>query len=115
MKQFLIHHELSSPEVAHGRFFNRNASEWSSIKIQRNQFSMPPPSGVAGQLPTKDDAINYAQARARFRAGEIRVLDSSGNVERTICVQRIGAKAVTRCPTGPRNHPQSVLSPVIAM
>src|SRR6266513_2854016 len=27
MKQFLIHHELSSPEVAHGRFFHRNASE----------------------------------------------------------------------------------------
>jgi hypothetical protein len=35
-------------------------------------------------FPTKDDAINYAQARVRFRAGEIRVLDSSGNVERAI-------------------------------
>ena len=30
------------------------------------------------------DAINYAQARARFRAGEIRVLDSAGKLERTI-------------------------------
>jgi hypothetical protein len=40
--------------------------------------------GVEPVFPTKDDAIGYAQARARFRAGEIRVLDSSGNVERTI-------------------------------
>src|SRR6266576_1901786 len=31
-------HGLSSPEAAHGPF-NRKASEWSSIKIQRNQFS----------------------------------------------------------------------------
>jgi hypothetical protein len=39
--------------------------------------------GVEPVFPTKDDAISYAQARARFRAGEIRVLDSIGNVERT--------------------------------
>jgi hypothetical protein len=29
-------------------------------------------------------AIGYAQESARFRIGEIRVLDSSGKVERTI-------------------------------
>jgi hypothetical protein len=40
--------------------------------------------GVEPVFPTRDDAISYAQARARFRAGEIRVLDSTGNVERTI-------------------------------
>jgi hypothetical protein len=40
--------------------------------------------GVEPVFPTKDDAISYAQGRARFRAGEIRVFDSSGNVERTI-------------------------------
>jgi Uncharacterized protein conserved in bacteria (DUF2188) len=40
--------------------------------------------GVEPVFPTKDDAISYAQARARFRAGEIRVFDSGGNVERTI-------------------------------
>ena len=31
--------------------------------------------GVAPVFPTKDDAISYAQTRARFRTGEIRVLD----------------------------------------
>jgi len=29
-------------------------------------------------------AINYAKYRACFRSGEIRILDSSGNVERII-------------------------------
>jgi Uncharacterized protein conserved in bacteria (DUF2188) len=40
--------------------------------------------GVQPVFPTKDDAISYAQARARFRAGEIRVFDSTGHVERTV-------------------------------
>ena len=35
-------------------------------------------------FPEKDQAINYAQDRACFRAGEIRILDRSGNVERII-------------------------------
>jgi hypothetical protein len=35
-------------------------------------------------FPEKDQAINYAQGRATFRSGEIRILDSTGNVERTI-------------------------------
>jgi hypothetical protein len=33
---------------------------------------------------TRRQAINYARNRASFRSGEIRILDSSGNVERTI-------------------------------
>jgi hypothetical protein len=40
--------------------------------------------GVEPVFPTKDDAISYAQTRAQFRAGEIRILDSTGNVERVI-------------------------------
>jgi len=32
----------------------------------------------------KDRAIDYARQRACFRSGEIRVLDSSGKLERTI-------------------------------
>jgi hypothetical protein len=40
--------------------------------------------GVEPVFLTKDQAINYAQNRASFRSGEIRILDSSGNVERTI-------------------------------
>jgi len=35
-------------------------------------------------FPEKRQAISYAQGRACFRSGEIRILDSSGNVERTI-------------------------------
>ena len=48
--------------------------------------------GVEPVFPTKDEAISYAQARVRFRAGEIRVLDSSGNVERTIAFNDAGRK-----------------------
>jgi hypothetical protein len=40
--------------------------------------------GVEPVFPEKDQAIDYAETRACFRAGEIRVLDSSGNIERTI-------------------------------
>jgi hypothetical protein len=32
----------------------------------------------------QEQAIDYAKNRASFRSGEIRILDSSGNVERTI-------------------------------
>jgi len=40
--------------------------------------------GVEPVFPEKRQAINYAQNRASFRSGEIHVLDSTGNVERTI-------------------------------
>ena len=40
--------------------------------------------GVEPVFPEEDRAINYAQNRASFRSGEIRILDSTGNVERTI-------------------------------
>jgi hypothetical protein len=40
--------------------------------------------GIEPVFPEKRQAINYAQCRASFRSGEIRILDSSGNVERTI-------------------------------
>jgi hypothetical protein len=48
--------------------------------------------GVEPVFPTKDDAISYAQARAHFRSGEIRVLDSTGNVERTIAFNEANRK-----------------------
>jgi late competence protein required for DNA uptake (superfamily II DNA/RNA helicase) len=35
-------------------------------------------------FPENDQAINYAQSRASFRSGEIRILDSTGNLERTV-------------------------------
>jgi len=35
-------------------------------------------------FPEKRQANNYAQSRATFRSGEIRILDSTGKLERTI-------------------------------
>ncbi|HEU5246588.1 MAG TPA: hypothetical protein VFU09_05815, partial [Candidatus Udaeobacter sp.] len=43
-----------------------------------DEFEAP---GVEPVFPEKDHAINYAQNRACFRFGEIRVLDSSGKLE----------------------------------
>jgi hypothetical protein len=40
--------------------------------------------GVEPVFLEKDQAINYAENRASFRSGEIRILDSSGEIERTI-------------------------------
>jgi hypothetical protein len=40
--------------------------------------------GVEPVFLNQKDAIDYATGRACFRSGEIRVLDSSGNVERII-------------------------------
>jgi hypothetical protein len=40
--------------------------------------------GVEPVFPKKDQTIGYAETRACFRSGEIRILDSGGNVERTI-------------------------------
>ena len=41
-------------------------------------------SGVEPVFLQKNQAIDYAQCRASFRSGEIRVLDSTGTVERVI-------------------------------
>ena len=48
--------------------------------------------GVEPVFLTKDHALGYAQTRARFRTGEIRVLDSTGNVERTIAFDEADRK-----------------------
>jgi len=46
-----------------------------------NAFEAP---GVEPVFPNKDQAIDYAQNRACFRSGEIRIFDSRNNVERVI-------------------------------
>jgi len=43
-------------------------------------------------LPNKDQAIEYAQNRACFRSGEIRVLDSTGKLERTVAFSEADRK-----------------------
>jgi hypothetical protein len=40
--------------------------------------------GVEPVFPEKRQAIKYAPSRASFRSGEIRILDSTGKLERTI-------------------------------
>jgi hypothetical protein len=40
----------------------------------------------------KDQAIDYAETRACFRKGEIRVLNSTGNLERTIAFNETDRK-----------------------
>jgi hypothetical protein len=45
--------------------------------------------GVEPVFPEKRQAIDYAETRACFRSGEICVLDSSGNVERTIAFNEV--------------------------
>ena len=48
--------------------------------------------GVEPVFPEKRQAIDYAETRAGFRSGEIRVLDSSGNIERTIAFDETNRK-----------------------
>jgi hypothetical protein len=40
----------------------------------------------------KRQAIDYAETRACFRKGEIRVLDATGNIERTIAFNELNRK-----------------------
>ena len=40
--------------------------------------------GVEPGFPKKDQAIDYAQNRPCFRSGEVRIFDSTGNVERIV-------------------------------
>jgi hypothetical protein len=43
-------------------------------------------------FPEKRQAINYAENRACFRSGEIRILDSSSNVEHTMAFNEADRK-----------------------
>jgi hypothetical protein len=48
--------------------------------------------GVEPVFLYEEDAIDYATGSACFRSGEIRVLDSSGNVERIIAFSEADRK-----------------------
>jgi hypothetical protein len=54
------------------------------IKPHRWGWKVFEAPGVEPVFPEKRQAINYAENRAWFRSGEIRILDSTGNIERTI-------------------------------
>ena len=48
--------------------------------------------GVQPVFPEKRQAVDYAETRACFRCGEIRVLDATGNIERTIAFNELNRK-----------------------
>ena len=48
--------------------------------------------GVEPVFLAKDQTIGYAETRTCFRTGEIRVLDSSGNLERKISFNQADRK-----------------------
>jgi hypothetical protein len=54
------------------------------IRPFRNGWQVYESVGVQPVFLNQEDAISYAQGRACFRSGEIRILDSNGAVERTI-------------------------------
>jgi hypothetical protein len=62
------------------------------IRLFRNGWKCFEASGVEPVFPKKHQAIDYAQNRACFRSGEIRVLDTNGNVERTIAFSEADRK-----------------------
>jgi hypothetical protein len=54
------------------------------IRPFRNAWKSYEGRGVEPVFSTKEEAISYAQVRACFRSGEIKILDSSGRIERVI-------------------------------
>ena len=54
------------------------------IRPYRNGWNVFEAPGVEAVFLVKNQALNYAQNRASFRSGEIRILDSTGALERTI-------------------------------
>jgi len=54
------------------------------IRPYRNGWQVCEAPGAQPVFLSQEQAIDYAQDRACFRSGEIRILDSTGKVERTI-------------------------------
>ena len=54
------------------------------IKPHRNGWQVYEAAGVQPVFLNQEQAINHATGRACFRSGEIRILDSTGNVDRVI-------------------------------
>jgi hypothetical protein len=48
--------------------------------------------GVEPVFLEKEQAIGYAETRACFSKGEIRILDANGNIERTIAFDETGRR-----------------------
>jgi hypothetical protein len=61
------------------------------IRPFRNGWQVYESPGVQSVFLIQEQAIDYAQGRACFRSGEIRILDSNGAVERTTTNARLDA------------------------
>ena len=62
------------------------------IKPHRRGWKVFEGPGVEPVFATKEQAIDYAHTRACFRSGEIRVVDSAGNLEATIPFSEVHRK-----------------------
>ena len=62
------------------------------IRPLRNAWKCFEAHAVEPVFLNQEDAIDYATGRAWFRSGEIRILDSSGNLESTIQFNDIDRK-----------------------
>jgi hypothetical protein len=62
------------------------------IKPRRWGWKVFEAPGVEPVFPEKRQAIDYAETRANFRSGEIRLLDSTGKLERTIAFSEADRK-----------------------
>jgi uncharacterized protein DUF2188 len=62
------------------------------IKPHRWGWEVFEAPGVQPVFPKKRQAIDYAETHACFRSGEVRVLDSTGNIERTIAFDETNRK-----------------------
>ena len=54
------------------------------IRPYLNSWKVFEALGVEPVFADQSQAIGYAETRASFRSGEIRILDSAGNIERMI-------------------------------
>jgi hypothetical protein len=54
------------------------------IRWYRNGWEVLEGPGVQPVFLTKEQAVSYAQNRACFRSGEIRILDSTGTIKRSV-------------------------------
>jgi len=65
----------------------------TTVQLDTYDFSLSlKPPGVERVFSEKHQAINYAQNRASFRSGEIRILDSTGKLEHTIAFSEADRK-----------------------
>jgi hypothetical protein len=62
------------------------------IRPHRSGWKCFEAPGVEPVFLKQEQAISYAQGRACFRSGEIRILDSKGEIERIIPFNEAGRK-----------------------